>query len=134
MAAEAGFQINLRATEFAAMQQEMEAGNFDAAQIGWSGRVDPDGNIHQFVTCDGNLNDSKYCNEEVDKNLNEARQVSDQAERKELYDNAQAILQDDLPLVYTYYQPWPFVLAKNVSGFEPYPDGMIRLKGMNVGG
>ena len=134
MAAEAGFQITLRATEFAAMQQEMEAGNFDAAQIGWSGRVDPDGNIHQFVTCEGNLNDSKYCNEEVDKNLNEARQVSDQAERKELYDNAQAILQDDLPLVYTYHQPWPFVLAKDVSGFEPYPDGMIRLKGMNVGG
>lgn len=134
MAAEAGFDIQVRATEFAAMQQEMEAGNFDAAIINWSGRVDPDGNIHQFVTCEGNLNDSKYCNEEVDRLLNEARQVTDPAERKALYDQAQAILQQDLPLVYTYYQPWPFVMSQDVTGFVPYPDGMIRLKGMNVEG
>lgn len=132
MAVEAGFQINLRATEFAAMQQEMEQGNFDAAIINWSGRVDPDGNIYTFVACDGNLNDSKYCNEEVDKNLNAARLETDVATRKPLYDAAQAILQEDLPLMYTYYQPWPFVLATNVKGFEPYPDGMIRLKGMSV--
>ena len=132
MAAEAGFQIDLRATEFAAMQQEMEQGNFDAAVINWSGRVDPDGNIYTFVTCKGNLNDSKYCNEEVDKNLDEARVVNGVEKRKSLYDAAQTILQDDLPLVYTYYQPWPFVLAKDVKGFEPYPDGMIRLKGMSV--
>ncbi|MBP0616841.1 ABC transporter substrate-binding protein [Jiella mangrovi] len=132
MAAEAGFQITLRATQFAAMQQEMEQGNFDAAMINWSGRVDPDGNIHQFVTCNGNLNDSKYCNEDVDKALNAARLTSDVEKRKALYDQAQTILQQDLPLVYTYYQPWPFVLNKNVTGFEPYPDGMVRLKGMNV--
>ncbi|MCQ8781328.1 ABC transporter substrate-binding protein [Mangrovibrevibacter kandeliae] len=133
MAAEAGFDIKLRATEFAAMQKEMEQGNFDAALIGWSGRVDPDGNIHQFATCKGNLNDSKYCNEEVDKALNAARRTSDVEERKALYDEAQTILQDDLPLVYTYYQPWPFVLSQKVKGFEAYPDGMIRLKGMSLG-
>ena len=132
MAAEAGFDIKLRATEFAALQQEMEQGNFDASIINWSGRVDPDGNIYTFVTCKGNLNDSKYCNPEVDKNLDAARVVNDVAKRKPLYDAAQAILQDDLPLMYTYYQPWPFVLAKDVKGFTPYPDGMIRLKGMSV--
>ena len=132
MAAEAGFQIKLRATEFAALQTEMHQGNFDASLIGWSGRVDPDGNIHQFVTCKGNLNDGKFCNAEVDKNLNEARLKTEQSERKPLYDAAQTILQDELPLIYTYYQPWPFVLAKDVKGFTPYPDGMIRLKGMSV--
>ena len=25
-------------------------GDFEASQQGWSGRVDPDGNLHQFVT------------------------------------------------------------------------------------
>lgn len=132
MAAEAGFAIQLRATEFAAMQTEMEGGNFEAAIINWSGRVDPDGNLHQFVTCEGNLNDSKYCNAEVDKNLNEARRTTDVEARKVLYENAQTILQDELPLIYTYYQPWPFVMSKAVTGFTPYPDGMIRLKGMTL--
>jgi peptide/nickel transport system substrate-binding protein len=134
MASEAGFDIKLRATEFAAMQKEAQQGNFDAMQIGWSGRVDPDGNIHAFVTCKGNLNDGKYCNPEVDKLLNAARETPDQAKRKALYDQAQAILEDDLPIIYTYYQPWPFVLSKKVKGFVAYPDGMIRLKGMSIEG
>ena len=133
MAAEAGFEIKLRPTEFAAMQKEAQAGNFDANIIGWSGRVDPDGNIHAFATCKGALNDGRYCNAEVDKLLNEARSINDEAKRKQLYDSAQAILKDDLPIIYTYYQPWPFVLSKKMQGFKPYPDGMIRLKGVKLG-
>jgi peptide/nickel transport system substrate-binding protein len=132
MVAEAGFDVSLRATEFAAMLKEAQQGNFEVEQVGWSGRVDPDGNIYSFVTCDGNLNDSDYCNPEVDRLLNEARTTLDQAKRKELYDAAQTILQEDLPIIYTYYQPWPFVLSSKVKGFTPYPDGMIRLKGVTI--
>ncbi|WP_262296773.1 ABC transporter substrate-binding protein [Microvirga sesbaniae] len=130
MAAEAGFDISLRPTEFAAMQKEAQAGNFDVNVIGWSGRVDPDGNIHPFVTCKGALNDGRYCNEQVDKLLNDARVTNDEAKRKQLYDSAQEILKQDLPIIYTYYQPWPFVHTKKVQNFKPYPDGMIRLKGV----
>lgn len=130
MAAETGFDISLRPTEFAAMQKEAQAGNFDVNVIGWSGRVDPDGNIHPFVTCKGALNDGKYCNEQVDKLLNEARIINDEGKRKQLYDQAQEILKQDLPIIYTYYQPWPFVHTKKVQNFKPYPDGMIRLKGV----
>jgi peptide/nickel transport system substrate-binding protein len=130
MAAEAGFEITLRPTEFAAMQKEAQAGNFDVNVIGWSGRVDPDGNIHAFVTCKGALNDGRYCNEQVDKLLNDARVTNDEAKRKQLYDAAQEILKQDLPIIYTYYQPWPFVHTKKLQNFKPYPDGMIRLKGV----
>ncbi|MGO4704416.1 ABC transporter substrate-binding protein [Microvirga sp. 2MCAF38] len=130
MAAEAGFEITLRPTEFAAMQKEATAGNFDVNVIGWSGRVDPDGNIHAFATCKGGLNDGRYCNPEIDRILNEARSLTDEGKRKALYDSAQTILLDELPIIYTYYQPWPFALTKKVDGFKPYPDGLIRLKGV----
>lgn len=130
MAAEAGFQLSLRPTEYAALLSEAQNGNFELLMRGWSGRVDPDGNIHQFVTCKGGLNDGKYCNPEVDKLLNEARTVPDEAKRRAIYDQAQGILQDETQAVYIYYQPWPFVLANKVQGFTPYPDGMIRLKGV----
>jgi peptide/nickel transport system substrate-binding protein len=133
MAAEAGFEVTLRPTEFAAMQKEATAGNFDVNVIGWSGRVDPDGNIHAFVTCKGGLNDGKYCNPEIDKILNEARAITDEGKRKALYDAAQAVLLDELPIIYTYYQPWPFALTKKVTGFKPYPDGLIRLKDVKFG-
>lgn len=134
MTAEAGFDLSLRPTEFAAMQKEAQAGNFDIMMIGWSGRVDPDGNIHTFVTCKGALNDGRYCNPKVDELLNKARTVPDTAERKAVYEQAQAILQDELPNMYVYYQPWPFLLSRKVEGFQPYPDGMIRLKGVRFSG
>ncbi|MBO1113447.1 ABC transporter substrate-binding protein [Bordetella petrii] len=131
MAAEAGFQLSLRPTEYAALLNEAQSGNFELLMRGWSGRVDPDGNIYQFVTCKGALNDGRYCNPEVDKLLAQARTVPDEAKRKAIYDQAQEILQADAQAVYIYYQPWPFVLAKKVKGFNPYPDGMIRLKGVS---
>jgi peptide/nickel transport system substrate-binding protein len=134
MAGEAGFEVTLRPTEFAASQKEAQAGNFEANQIGWSGRVDPDGNIHQFVTCQGGLNDSKYCNPEVDRLLNEARATNDEGKRRDLYEAAQKILQEDLPIIYVYYQPWPFATARKVEGFKAYPDGMIRLAGVKFSG
>ena len=105
MAAEAGFDVRLRSTEFAAQLDQDQSGNFQASQVGWSGRADPDGNIHQFVTCKGNLNDGRYCNPKVDELLNQARRVSDQAQRKALYDQAMAILADELPYIYLYFEP-----------------------------
>lgn len=134
MAAEAGFDISLRPTEFAALQKALAQGDYQVGQSGWSGRVDPDGNIHQFDTCAGGLNDAKYCNKEVDRLLNEARVTTEEKKRKELYDQAQKILQEDLPIIYLYYQPWPFATAKKVDGFKAYPDGMIRLRGVKFAG
>ena len=133
MVSEAGFDLKLKATEFATLLSEQTAGNYQASQIGWSGRIDPDGNIHQFVTCKGGINDAKYCNPEVDKFLNAARVSNDDAVRKQNYDSAQEILNDELPLIYLYHQTWIWALNKNVTGFVPYPDGMIRLAGVKKG-
>jgi peptide/nickel transport system substrate-binding protein len=133
MGAEAGFDISLRPTEFAALQSELREGRFQIGQSGWSGRVDPDGNIHQFVTCDGNLNDGGYCNEEVDRLLNEAREESEQATRADLYAQAQAILAEDKPISYLFYLPYPFAHTTALEGFTAYPDGMIRLRGVSLG-
>ena len=130
MWADIGVDVSVRATEFATLLKESEAGNFQISQFGWSGRPDPDGNIHTFVTCKGGLNYAKYCNAEVDKLLNEARTVTDIAKRKALYDAADAILLDDLPVIYTYQQSWIWALTAKLKGFKPYPDGMIRLGGV----
>ena len=112
------------------MLAEGTKGDFQASQYGWSGRPDPDGNIHAYVTCKGNLNDWKYCNPEVDKLLDEARTLSDTGERKKRYDAAQAILAKDLPVVVIYHESWIWGLRKKVDGFVPHPDGMIRLDGV----
>jgi peptide/nickel transport system substrate-binding protein len=130
MIEEAGFKVNLRPTEFAALQKEAAQGNFDAVQYGWSGRSDPDGNIYTFYACKGALNDGRYCNPDLDRLMEEARSTVDEKKRADLYDRVEEIVQDDLPIVYLYYQPWPFVTSKKVVGFTPIADGMIRLAGV----
>ena len=71
MAKEAGFNVSLRPTEFAALLKEQDAGTYQASLIGWSGRLDPDGNIHQFQTCKGSLNVTLVCDDAVDGLLNQ---------------------------------------------------------------
>lgn len=132
MAAEAGITIEIVSKEFATMLQDQTAGDYTASQVGWSGRVDPDGNVHQFLTTGGGINDSGYSNAQVDEYLNAARVTNDTAERKELYNNARDILMEDSPLVYLYHPTWIWGLAEGVEGFTPYADGMIRLEGVSL--
>jgi peptide/nickel transport system substrate-binding protein len=132
MASEAGINISLEAKEFATLLADQSAGAYMASQIGWSGRVDPDGNIHQFVTTDGGINDSGYSNPEVDRLLNEARTSNDMETRRASYNAAREILNEELPIIYLYHVTWIWALDDSVEGFVPYPDGMIRLEGVTI--
>lgn len=131
MASEAGFDISLRATEFATLLAENVAGNFDMSLQGWSGRIDPDANIHPFVGSDGANNDQHYRNDEVDALLAEARTLPDTDARKALYDQTRDILKNDLPLIYLYHIKYFYTMRTGIEGFEPYADGIIRLKGVS---
>jgi peptide/nickel transport system substrate-binding protein len=130
MVNEAGFDLSLRSMEFATQLRDQQQGRFQLSRVGWSGRIDPDGNVHPFWTTGGGQNDAKYSNPEVDRLLTAARAVYDEAERKKLYDAAQKIIQDEVPQIYLYNQPWFYATSARISGFQVHPDGMIRLAGM----
>ncbi|PKP63345.1 MAG: ABC transporter substrate-binding protein [Alphaproteobacteria bacterium HGW-Alphaproteobacteria-8] len=132
MVAEAGFDVTLQAKEFATLLADQTAGAYQMSQVGWSGRIDPDGNIHQFATCAGGINDSKFCDPAVDALLDAARAMPDPAARKQKYDAANEILNVQTPILYLYHQPWIWALDRKVEGFVAYPDGMIRLEGVTV--
>ncbi len=132
MGSEAGFDISLRPMEFAALQSTMARGDFELAQAGWSGRVDPSGNVFQYVACKGSLNDGKFCDQAMNDLLVKARQELDTAKRKQLYSEFLKQMQEKRPIFYTFYLPWTFGLQKRVQGFVPYPDGLIRLKNVTL--
>lgn len=130
MVAEAGFDVQLRSSEFASQLRDQQQGKFQVSRVGWSGRIDPDGNIHQFIHSKGSQNDGKFSNARIDELLDKARTVYDVAERKKMYDEVLTIMQDEVPLVYLYNQPWFFAMRTNLTGFVVSPDGMIRLAGL----
>jgi peptide/nickel transport system substrate-binding protein len=134
MAKESGFDIQIQATEFASALQLAAKGDFGAFMLGWSGRTDPDGNIYNFVSCKAPpaLNVAHYCNQDVDRELEAAREVEMRAERLPHYRKvAQQILQDR-PLFYLYHAKFLYGATIKLSGFTPYPDGLIRPQGLRL--
>ncbi len=130
MAKEAGFDISLRPSEFASALKDDDDGNLRAFLVGWSGRVDPDGNIHQFHTCNGSLNTTTACDEAIDALLNKAREVNDQAQRAALYKEAiDKMVLGRRNLIYLYHQNYLMAYPKNLKNYKAVPDGLIRLKG-----
>jgi peptide/nickel transport system substrate-binding protein len=132
MSAEAGFDVKIQATEAATMIQKNTAGDYQAALAIWSGRPDPDGNIAIWIACDGFLNWGKYCDAELDRNLDAARTTTDPVERKKLYANAADIYLAARPELVLYHFKWLWGVNRKVTGFVPNPDGLIRLNGMKV--
>ncbi|MEP3640070.1 MAG: ABC transporter substrate-binding protein [Paracoccaceae bacterium] len=130
MAAQAGIDIKLTSKEFATLLADQSAGDYYASQIGWSGRVDPDGNNHQFATTGGGINDSKFSNPKMDELLDAARVAPSTTKRKALYDEATVIMLDELPRLFLYHVNWIWAYNDKMKGFTPYPDGMIRLEGV----
>ena len=119
-------------SEFASALKDDDAGKLQAFVVGWSGRVDPDGNIHQFHTCGGSLNTTGACDKAIDGLLNKAREVSDQAQRAALYKEAiDKMVLARRNLLYLYHQNYIVAYPKNLKGYKAVPDGLIRLKGVS---
>ena len=104
MAAEAGFDMKIRVTEFATSLKQAEQGEYQAYLIGWSGRTDPDGNIYIFAKTKAPQNNSGISNPEVDKALDDARLTSDPAKRKAIYEKAAKVLLTESPILYLYHR------------------------------
>jgi len=133
MAAEAGFEIRIVATEFASALQAGARGDFQAYLSGWSGRPDPDGNVWTFMHGRGAQNDGKYANPEVDALLDETRTESDPAKRGALYARAFAIaLTRDRARSFLWHPKLFVAFTQRLQGVSLLGDGMIRLQGVRL--
>jgi peptide/nickel transport system substrate-binding protein len=129
MAREAGFDISLRPSEFASALKDNDDGKHAAFLIGWSGRVDPDGNIHQAQACGGSLNATLACDEKIDALLNRAREVTDITQRRALYREAIDLIGARRNTIYLYHPNYIVAYPKTFKGYRSVPDGLIRVKG-----
>ncbi|MBX9594860.1 MAG: ABC transporter substrate-binding protein [Roseomonas sp.] len=132
MVRDAGFDLRIEVRELATAAGMMNRGDFQAFLIGWSGRVDPDGNIFAFNHCRGANNDSKFCDPRVDAALEAARASVDPAERARHYATALGIALPDRHRIYLVHEGWRFAHAARLSGFRALPDGIMRLEGISL--
>ena len=132
MAAEAGFDLKIRVTEFATSLKQGEDGEYQLYLIGWSGRSDPDGNSFSFQTCDSPQNNSKYCDKDVDAAHQEARAKSDPAERKKAYEKVAAKVLAEGSILYLYHTQILVAHSDRLEGYKQIPDGLVRVVGLKL--
>jgi peptide/nickel transport system substrate-binding protein len=133
MAGEAGFEVTIRAMEFASSLQAARRGDFELYLVGWSGRTDPDGNLWNFVHSRGAQNDGKYANPEVDRLLDGQRAETDQEKRLALFEQMyRHYITEDRSRLYLWHRKNIVVHNTRLSGFVQVPDGLIRIQGLKL--
>jgi peptide/nickel transport system substrate-binding protein len=127
MTKETGFNVSVQPVDFATSLDQAAAGNFDVSLSGWSGRIDPDGDLSGLVTSGGKNNYSGISDAAIDDPIQQAAATSDIAQRKALYAKALARAAALRGNIYLYHNLYYLGMAKNVAGIKYYADGLPRL-------
>ena len=130
-----GIKAKIMTYEWGEYIKRSKGGENGAMLIGWSGdNGDPDNWLGTLFGCDainGN-NFSKWCDPEFDKLITAAKATTDVEQRTKLYEQAQKLLKEQVPLTpiahSTVYQP----MRKNVEGFKISPLGLMSFYGVSV--
>jgi len=127
MAKDAGIDIRLQTLEFQTQLARQAKGDYQATLIGWSGRVDPDGNTYTLLGCKSPTNDAHYC-AGAEAPLLAGQAETDSAKRIQIYHDAITHIVDDRPIIYLYHPPLIMGMTARLTGFVFHPDGLIRLQ------
>ncbi|MBR1278890.1 ABC transporter substrate-binding protein [Bradyrhizobium sp. AUGA SZCCT0283] len=132
MASESGFDMKIRVTEFATSLKQAEAGEYQAFMLAWSGRIDPDGNSYVFLKTGAPQNYSAWSNAEADKALDDARLVTDLAQRKAIYEKLAKAEMEDEAILYIYHRRILIAHTTKLDGYKQMPDGLVRVVGLKL--
>ncbi|WP_375465146.1 ABC transporter substrate-binding protein [uncultured Methylobacterium sp.] len=132
MAKEAGFDIKIQAADFTTLLDMADKGNFEAYLYSWSGRADPDGNTFSFLGCKTPLNYTRYCNADADAALQAERGTVDPEKRQAAWKQFADRVLTDRPGIYLLHRKLLWAYSPKLTGFVPYPDGLVRFTGLKL--
>jgi peptide/nickel transport system substrate-binding protein len=118
-----GITMDLQLIEFATVIQNGNSGEYQALSLGWSGQIDPDGDLYPLLYTGAGFNFAKYSNPEFDKSLDAGRSNLDQPTRGQAYLDAQKILLQDQPMLVLYNTPQISVTRREIQNYPQTYDG-----------
>lgn len=125
--AEANIILDVEVLESGAFVDAWVAADFEAAVALNGGRPDPDGMYGRYFTSDGNLNDvAGYSSPELDDLFEQGRATTDEDERKAIYDQVSAELEDNAAWIWLFTAYTYTATTENVVGFVPMVNGSLQ--------
>ncbi|QYH36570.1 ABC transporter substrate-binding protein [Salinibacterium sp. M195] len=126
-AAEAGITLDIEVLESGAFVDRWIAADFDAAVALNGGRPDPDGMYGRYFTSTGNLNQvAGYSSPELDELFAAGKQSSDPEERKEIYAQVSAELENNAAWIWLFTSYTYTATTSDVEGFTPMTNGSLQ--------
>ena len=131
-----GVTAEIVSYEWAEYLERSKAKDRDGAVIlGWTGdNGDPDNFLDTLLGCDalGGNNRARWCNEEFDKLVTDAKATTDQVERTKLYEQAQVIFKREAPWVTLDHSLVVMPMSKKVTGYVMSPLGQHQFSGVDI--
>ena len=106
-----------------------------AVLMGWTGdNGDPDNFLAVLLSCDavGSSNRAQWCNEEFEQLIQEAKTLTDQNARAELYKKAQLVFKEQAPWATIAHSVVFKPMSKKVKNFVVDPLGYHRFDGVDI--
>ena len=122
----------VQVTEANTVFQRHKSGDYQGSVWGWLGLLDADEYTYDIIHSKGWRNFYGYSNPKVDALLENARAISDVAQRRAIYADMWTIESQDLAILYLWQSKNIVGMSAKVSGFRPIADGMIRLQGVGL--
>ncbi len=126
-------EVGLQNMQWKVFLQKVHGGDFDLARSGWIGDYPDPMAFLETWDCGASNNLSGYCSADYEALLNQARGTMDADERADVLAEAETRLLQDLPLLPIYHYTQSYLLAEDVTGFEPNLRGFHLFKYMARG-
>ena len=119
-----GIKSEIQTGEWTQYRADRRASKLNIAFGGWQADTgDPENFLGVFFNSanKGGVNTSFYGTPEVDLLLNQANEETDQAKRKDLFNQAERKIVDDAPWLFVGHMKQQAALRKRVQGFVQQP-------------
>ena len=114
-----GIEVKLLNQEWKVYLDSQRQLNYQICRAGWTGDyVDPNTFLDMWLT-DGGQNETGWSNKEYDRLIAEAGRTADAAARLELFQKAEAILVDEMPIIPIYHYTRPHLISPKLKGWHP---------------
>jgi dipeptide transport system substrate-binding protein len=136
--AKVGITATLVSYEWGEYRKRMQAGEHQIGFLGWTGdNGDPDNFLAVLLGCDKdgkpNANNiPKWCDSEFQKIIGSAAEISDQAERTKLYEQAQKIVAAQTPWLNVAHSTVFEPIRKGVTGYKVSPFGAHEFQNVDI--
>lgn len=115
------------------LDRVIDTDDYDMFLLSWNGQLDPDRAMFRQFTTDGAFSSLvNYSNERVDELVSQGRLVPpDSQESIEIYQEAQAIIVEEVPYAYIYYIEEVAVSRAEVQGWGAHAYNAVTYQNLH---